>query len=344
MLEVLSFFHLDALPADNPKRFEALFRACYWGSIYADGADGCGLLGEAFRVIGNVDAARAVWEHAPGCHTRDRGETPVNGCMGTLLQKRENIAAYSDDSKTLFAMAQEACSSVHDLPSCSYVSSHGDTEVDMDEVERLNRAKDEKAHNVIQTQIAEQEAAGDERRAEARERTNALRQLNDQVSQGGTAILNTGNEQAAAIRATGDANGAAQRQAAQQRLDAQKAQQAAQQTATQISSSSQPRTYKNMTQCVKVVSATYSSGDIREVITNTCGETIRVTVTHYRTHDTCVDGETMNIAPGASFAFGNSTDRNWYQAVADDNTDWAITGQGPALQIPNSCLDKYPVK
>jgi len=154
-------------------------------------------------------------------------------------------------------------------------------------------------------------------------------------------IQDTADQQAAAIRAIGDANAAAQRQAAQQRLAAQ---QAAQQTAAQTSSSTQPRTYRAMTQCVKVVSATYSSGDIREVITNTCGETIRATVTHYRTHDTCVDGETMNIAPGASFTFGNSTDRNWYQAVADNNTDWAVTGQGPALQIPNSCLDRYPVK
>jgi hypothetical protein len=117
-----------------------------------------------------------------------------------------------------------------------------------------------------------------------------------------------------------------------------------QQPTAQASSSPQPRSYRDMTRCVEVVSATYSSGEIRVVITNICGKTIRSTVTHYRNHDTGVDGETTNLAAGAFFTFGGPTDRNWYRAVEDNNIDWAVTGQGLALEIPNSSLDKYPIK
>jgi hypothetical protein len=166
------------------------------------------------------------------------------------------------------------------------------------------------------------------------------------------AILDAGNQQARVIRGIGDQNVQQQPRAAQERLAAQQAaqRQAARQAAPQTSSSPQPRSYRDMTQCVKVVSATYnpgskdSQGDVRVVVTNTCAETIFMGVFHYRYRDTCTDGEAQNLTPGASFTHLGETDRNWYSIVADNNTDWAVTGQGPALQIPNSCLDKYPVK
>lgn len=45
----------------------------------------CGLLGLALYKIGNVEAARAVWELAPGCFSYDeKGGSPLNGCTEAM--------------------------------------------------------------------------------------------------------------------------------------------------------------------------------------------------------------------------------------------------------------------
>jgi len=230
---------------------EALFRGC---GIYAltqeeswgDDRSGatCGLLGDLFFTIGNIDAAKMVWEQAPGCHSRDINGNPTNGCMrfivgqewekGPITWAHDHSAqiktAYQSDQGKLFSMARIACSTELDVASCEYLNRQGG-KIDIGAV---RRAQDERRHDFIARADNEQEERVEQSR-EKDARFNAVMaglQSMPAASDDPNAIVNAGNQQAAAIRGIGDANAAQQQSASQQRLAAQQAAQlAAQQQA-----------------------------------------------------------------------------------------------------------------
>ena len=123
---------------------KALFRGCgvyahsesdTWGDERS--GESCGYLGTLFYAVGNVPAAKAVWESAPGCHSHDINNSPINGCIrfiakdvdlpkGWFAQQNEGPwHAYDSEPEKLFAMADKACAQELDANACSYVDQHG---------------------------------------------------------------------------------------------------------------------------------------------------------------------------------------------------------------------------
>jgi hypothetical protein len=112
----------------------SLFRACgVWApsSQSDESVDGssCGLLGRVFFEIGNVPAARAVWEHANGCIAAVGWGTMGDGCIRFILERnldykdqlqlrfsKDPTAAYADDPGTLLKLAHRACSTSWRVP------------------------------------------------------------------------------------------------------------------------------------------------------------------------------------------------------------------------------------
>jgi hypothetical protein len=218
---------------------ESLFRGC---GIWApsgqsdESVDGstCGLLGRVFFEIGNAAAAKAVWEQAPGCMAFVGPGTVGNGCIRFILQRNlsrpdtlqlqfhdDPTGAYTDDPPRLLKIARQACGTQWDQPgvgswmmvpdraACEFVQRNGGA-VNM-------VAVDEGEANVRQMQ-KDQAAQDREFRAEQSQQTDA--RLNAvvgalQSAPGGNdpnAIVNAGNQQAAAMRAIGDAAAARQQQ------------------------------------------------------------------------------------------------------------------------------------
>lgn len=175
-------------PGNLLQLFKGLIRAC---GIYAPtpgqtwGGDrsgaSCGLLGSLFFAVGNVPAARAIWEHAPGCHSHDINGNPTNGCMRFVLTGGHSLGAkfpflevpgrytlYDSDPTQLRAMAEDACSKETDEPSCKYLKRQG-SQIDMQAVrdEQHNRATAELAT------VKEQQDAHEEQVRQADASTNA---------------------------------------------------------------------------------------------------------------------------------------------------------------------------
>jgi TPR repeat protein len=212
----------------HPKYLVIELKACSLNDRLSD--EFCSMAATFLEENGRASDAKALLQIAPACR---------ENCLIHLYL----LAQTTRDTATQISAGTQLCNDYHAFTICADINKLG-VQVDV----AAAKAAYEKDQRASEQREQEQEAAAEERRADARERTNALRQLNDQVSQGGTAILNTGNEQAAAIRAIGDANAAAQRQAEQQRVAAQQAQQRqamrqaaaqqkAQQTANQYPSS-----------------------------------------------------------------------------------------------------------
>ena len=165
--------------------------------------------------------------------------------------------------------------------------------------------------------------------------------------QGGSPILDTGNQQAAQLRAIGDANAAAQqnRIAQQQVVQSQVAQQQA--IGSQASSSgpeSCPRlqpwpdmgahcnAVQGMNQCVKVVSTNFTGnastdnyGGLTVVFENTCSQPIRLTASG-SDNDT---GQVQMMAPGQQFNFWHSQHGTVFHYTADDGTDCFVNADRP---------------
>jgi hypothetical protein len=266
---------------DNPSillfDMEALFRGCgvYAPSSQSDESyDGtsCGILGRVFYTIGNIATARAIWEHAPGCYVFDSPAHRVNGCMKYIVKpsmdmrdlpyslsmdnnfpKGNAIAAYESAPDTLLQLARQACTPdrrmwepeiAPDRSSCEFLAGRGKN-VDMAAVE----SQEAKTKQARKEQADQDRSERAERRQESNARFNAV--IGAMQSMPGAsdpnAVVNAGNQQAAAIRAVGDADALQQQAAAQQRLTAQQDAQlaahqlvAGQQAASQNASSGTP--------------------------------------------------------------------------------------------------------
>jgi hypothetical protein len=202
--------------ADSRYVASALIRGCGVYALAEDryltrGGRTCGLLGVYLAAIDNQEAARAVWEFAPGCYSQDwRAGTPVNGCIGDALYNRSVFASAPQD---LLEMMRQSCKSIHDRESCEYLESQGET-VDMAAVAE----EENERHEAIQENRESNIADLDQARAQSEARRNALFSALQSMpgANDPNAVLDAGNRQAAAMRSIGDANAAQQRAAAVQ--------------------------------------------------------------------------------------------------------------------------------
>lgn len=159
----------------------------------------CGLLGTLFFVLGNVPAARAVWDEAPGCRSHDMNGRPVDGCIREIVGQsggmqpwaylttpQQRLHAYDSDFGKLVAMARESCSSTRNPYACRFAASQGD-QIDMAEVQREQAARS-RAVEQAQKENREEQA---EKTRESNERFNAVMGALQSMSGADTASANS---------------------------------------------------------------------------------------------------------------------------------------------------------
>src|ERR1700739_521015 len=200
----------------------ALLRGC---GVYAPTEDKpyrgftCGALGRVLYGLGNISAAEAVWEFAPGCYSRDeRTGLPRNGCVQIMSGEYSNefqspnlrpyrtpVEAFQGEPERLARLMWRSCRTIHDRDSCAFLQSLGAT-VDMGVV----REAENQEHDALQDYRAENRAKWDRTVAESEARRNTIFSALQSLPGGSdpNAVLNAGNQQAAAIRSIGNANAA----------------------------------------------------------------------------------------------------------------------------------------
>jgi hypothetical protein len=218
-------------PAETSQLELALLRWCAFGSQHT--INPCVELGQFYEERGDLDKALAVFEYAPNCNQNAFGilrEGPP--CLNGALRVFGKMHDIGGERSTVSIL----CTKYSMPDACTRFNQLGG-DVDL----RAAQA----AHEANVAQDREDSVARNERQNEHNREASARRQESDaqfnavidtlKSMPGGSdpnAIVNAGNQQAAAIRAVGDANAAQQQAAAQQRLAAQNAaQQAAQQQA-----------------------------------------------------------------------------------------------------------------
>jgi hypothetical protein len=181
----------------------------------------CGMLGTLLFALGNAPAAKVVWEQAPGCHSHDMNGHPTDGCIreivgisewtspwaygGTATTQR--LHTYDSDFSRLLQMARSSCTSTHDPYACRFISSHGE-DVDLAAVQQEQAARSQ----AIERTQAQDHEEREEKARESDARFNAVMGALQSMpgANDPNAVLNAGNQQAAAIRAIGNANAARQ--------------------------------------------------------------------------------------------------------------------------------------
>jgi hypothetical protein len=222
-----------------------LLRGC---GVYALSSDNyeamdgraCGILGRYLWELGNHEAAKVVWEAAPGCYSVDhRAGTPVSACVAAILGEHlssvftsnfDPYVAYKFQPERLVQLMWKSCTTVHDRNSCEFLSSNG-ANVDMAAVEQAENDR----HDAIEENRERNREEFARAQADSEARRDAL--FGALQSMGGgdpNLIANTANQQAAAIRAIGDANAA--RQQASQQMAAQRGASATNQAAPSTAS------------------------------------------------------------------------------------------------------------
>jgi TPR repeat protein len=234
-------YRLEALSVSAPQKelqllMSALMRGC---GLYAPdpdtswGGETCGLLGLALYDLGNKDAAKAVWEFAPGCYSYEkRGGSPVNGCTNAMDEWDDDIfgaipptgttnpqsladatsparTAFRSEPERLAKILWQSCTTIHDRPSCAFLQSEG-AHVDMGAVDRAEQERTQALANYR----AEKRAAFEQSRADSVARRDAV--LSALQTFAGAynpnAIVDAGNHQAAQLREIGDAAAARQKE------------------------------------------------------------------------------------------------------------------------------------
>jgi hypothetical protein len=314
--------------ADDRMLFEVLFVACSTASDVSGGFRACGDLGMQFTKIDNLPAAKAVLGSAPGCHTSDNGGSKFNGCFFALSSSP--IAPHLDPELVnklftkaeLLELAAWGCQQENDMYSCGYAS--------MPFNEDLEVQKETSSSDAFDSALARQSVAQAQRQAESDAKLNAI---------------------VGAIQSVGGGRGATSTAGAARQQSAQQAPVATQENTTTAQQAQQAPDVRDMTQCVKILSVNFGVGlagnnltAIKVVFTNTCNQTIRATTSALESGMSCVKGgETTMLAPGSSYTFLATTDRNWYQVQADDGVDCYSSGRPSCgFQIPHSCASVSP--
>jgi hypothetical protein len=188
----------------------------------------CLLLANVFDALGNKEAAATVLEFAPGCSTYIKGVLE-DVCFGPAWS---NIS----DKATVKRIARKTCDTVHDQTACEYLANLGE-KVDMNAVQRA-KAQAVEDRQEYEDAKAEKLAKAD---AEANRPNTLLAVLQGMPGANDpNAIVNAGNQQAAAMRAIGNANAAAQQQAMQARVSTQE------QAAQQVQSAAPQKSQQNV--------------------------------------------------------------------------------------------------
>jgi hypothetical protein len=170
----------------------------------------CGALGQTLFDMGNRAAAVAVWEKAPGCYSYGDG-VPTEGCFWSA-----SVALVETDP-ALLRMARKSCDTVHTRAACELLARHGQS-VDMAAVARAD-AEYREARQESHARAVQEDA---DRAVAVAQRNAALSAFQSLASSDPNSLVNAGNQQAAAIRAIGDANAAQRQQDAQLRLTSQR--------------------------------------------------------------------------------------------------------------------------
>lgn len=193
----------------------ALVRGCALYATSPDttlGGQTCTLLGRIFFIMGNKDAAIAVWESAPGCYAYWKG-TQRDVCFHQAYSRLG--PSYKP---VLMRMAERSCNTLHWRETCEYLSEQGE-KADMNAVVQADNERREARDDweeEVHENVAKQEAEAS--------RPSTLQTVL-QAMPGATdpnAVLNAGNQQAAAIGAIGSANSARQQAQARQAAVAQR--------------------------------------------------------------------------------------------------------------------------
>ncbi|MBD8874016.1 hypothetical protein [Rhodanobacter sp. DHB23] len=173
-------------------------------SAMAGGFGYCALLAESFADAGNLQAARAIIFHAPGCKSVDQAGnhlfkcniTRVTGFGGVLVAN-----VFSDDE--LYSLARDALLyDPSDEWAANFLISRG-VHINMSDVMALAKENDEANREAVRGYLNQIHQQDEEHQARFDAIIGALR---DAGGGSPTAILDEGNRQAAAIRAIGNAN------------------------------------------------------------------------------------------------------------------------------------------
>lgn len=224
--EAFQFVHDDDnglfVGTDPGAGFKALMLGCAYDAQPDHGAaHNCAGLALHLYKIGNIESAKTIIQHAPGCHSFTVGGDPQDRCFDTFLLLSPRLGA--KDLLTpdeMMALARSALSYARsDFTAAQYISSHGGSAnvaaaQQANEAARANTREVVQQHNDAADKV---EAARDARRDAV---LGSLQQMPGASDP--NAILNAGNQQAAAIRAIGDANAARQQQNTQLHLASQR--------------------------------------------------------------------------------------------------------------------------
>jgi hypothetical protein len=198
--------------------FKALMLGCAYDAQPDHGAaQNCNLLSVHLYKIGNIEGAKAIIQHAPGCHSFTVGGDPQDRCFdGFLIDSLRLVVKGLLTPDETMALARSALSYARsDYTAAQYISSHGGT-ANVAAAQQAHQEARANSREVVQQHndaIDKVEAARDARRDAV---LGSLREMPGASDP--NAIVNAGNQQAAAIRAIGDANAARQQQDAQMRL------------------------------------------------------------------------------------------------------------------------------
>lgn len=177
----------------------ALVRGCGWYAPTVEkgsGGDTCGDLAVALYRLGNAPAAMAVLEFAPGCYSVDeRTKNPRNGC---ILGNQIATEIFALEPTHLVKLMLKSCNSIHDRDSCAFLNQHG-ANVDMTPVLEAENQQ----HADLEAYREEGRARLQQAQADAQARRNAFFSALSSLagSSDPNALVNTGNQQAIAIRA-----------------------------------------------------------------------------------------------------------------------------------------------
>jgi hypothetical protein len=318
----LAEWALKSLGADNAQVELAFQRACFLPDTVTSSMRAhnyCAELGDLYAQRGAPDVALAVYQQAPNCNV-DFTNSPSPAYYATLcLAGEEKIFASRHDTARESSVVSQICTKYNVYDACSRLNQLGGS-VDLNAVQASNDA----ANQANEERIEENNAASQERQRQHDENFQAVVNAIQNIPTGSGSTPNSNANHPQSVQhapAATPENAASPSQSAEAPV-------------------------QDMTQCVKIKSVNFGVGvassnltAIKVVFTNTCNQTIRATASALESGMSCVKGgETTILAPGSSYTFLATTDRNWYQVQADDGVDCFSTGRsGCAIQIPHSC-------
>jgi hypothetical protein len=319
----LAEWALKSLGADNAQVELAFQRACFLPDTVTSSMRAhnyCAELGDLYAQRGVLDVALSVYQQAPNCNL-DFTNSPSPAYYATLcLAGEEKIFASRNDTARERSVVSQLCTKYSIYEACSRLNQLGGS-VDLNAVQASNDAANE----------------ANEERIEANNKASQERQ--QQHDENFKAVVN-------AIQSIPTGSGSTPTSNANQQQSVKHVPAATPENTTATQQAEQAPDVRDMTQCVKIESVNFGVGvasnnltAIKVVFTNTCNQTIRATASALETGKSCVmGGATTMLAPGSSYTFLVTTDRNWYQVQADDGVDCYSSGRPScALQIPHSC-------